>query len=589
MIGMGCMRLSTAKDRDHDRGIATIHAALDAGVTLLDTADAYCHSDADFGHNELLVAEALRTWSGDRSGVVVATKGGLTRPRGEWTPNGKASYLRGACEASLKRLGVSCIDLYQWHTPDPRTPFTTGIRALAALRKNGLVQRVGLSNVTLGQLKEAMEMVEVASVQVSWSLLDDTILRNGVAAFCLAHGIQLIAHRPLGGDKIWQLEKRVALRAIADAHQTTPPLVALAWLASFGAGVVPIPGATRPESARSLGDLAHLTLTTNELQQLDRSANGQLLRTPQAARRPADDATGDVVLVMGIPGAGKSTHSAALASEGYRRLNRDATGGSLADLVPLLDAGLAAGERRWVLDNTYPSRAARNDVIECAWRHGVPVRCIWMQTTLADAQRNAVDRMLRALGHLPSPEEIRELGRTDPRFLSPDALFKYERTLEAPELDEGFEHIDAVSFVREPMPVMSERALVMEGDVLLRDGDDGALHPAALEILTRYGKLGRRLMVQFWRPQIARGTLPNTSMTRLAWRLREAVGADVHVAWCPHDAGPPVCWCRKPLPGLISAFAMESGVDFAQSIYAGHSAADRTLAERLDMRYLEVP
>jgi aryl-alcohol dehydrogenase-like predicted oxidoreductase len=113
------MRLSTATHRDDDHAIAVLHAALDAGVRLLDTADAYAHDDGDRGHNERLVARALASWSSDATAVQIATKGGLTRPRGAWMPDGRAKHLIAACEASLVALGRSCIDLYQLHAPDP--------------------------------------------------------------------------------------------------------------------------------------------------------------------------------------------------------------------------------------------------------------------------------------------------------------------------------------------------------------------------------------------------------------------------------------------------------------------------------------
>ena len=159
------MRLSTAADRDDARSIDVIHAALDAGATLLDTSDAYCLNDSDIGHNERLIARALASWSGDRSSVQVATKGGMTRPKGAWVADGKAKHLRAACERSLRALGVDAIDLYQLHVVDPKTPFETTVRALAALKAEGKVKRVGLCNVTVSQIKSAREIVDVDSVQ----------------------------------------------------------------------------------------------------------------------------------------------------------------------------------------------------------------------------------------------------------------------------------------------------------------------------------------------------------------------------------------------------------------------------------------
>src|SRR5262245_8478358 len=138
MIGLGCMRLSTVQTRDPERAISVIHAALDAGATLLDTADAYGIDDADTGHNERLIAQALKAWSGDARTITVATKGGLVRPGGRWVPDGRAKHLRDACEASLRALDVSAINLYQLHAVDPRVPLETSVRALAELQQAGL-------------------------------------------------------------------------------------------------------------------------------------------------------------------------------------------------------------------------------------------------------------------------------------------------------------------------------------------------------------------------------------------------------------------------------------------------------------------
>src|SRR5262245_42162162 len=193
------MRLSTERDRDETRGIDVIHAALDAGITFFDTSDAYCWDDTESGHNERLIARALASWPGDRSHIVIATKGGLTRPGGRWAANGRAVHLRAACEASLRALDVSRIALYQLHAIDPRTTFATSVRALAALQKDGLIDRIGLCNVTVGQIEEARAIADIASVQVELSFWDDGNFLSGVADYCTEHKIQLIAYRPLGG------------------------------------------------------------------------------------------------------------------------------------------------------------------------------------------------------------------------------------------------------------------------------------------------------------------------------------------------------------------------------------------------------
>jgi len=184
MIGLGCMRLSTERDRDEARGIAVLHAALDAGITFFDTADAYCWDDSETGHNERLIARALTSWPGDRSRIIVATKGGLTRPDGRWAADGRGKHLRAACEASLRALDVSRIALYQLHAIDPRTPLATSVRALAALQRDGLVDQIGLCNVTVSQIEEARRIADIASIQVELSFWNDANVLSGVADYC---------------------------------------------------------------------------------------------------------------------------------------------------------------------------------------------------------------------------------------------------------------------------------------------------------------------------------------------------------------------------------------------------------------------
>ena len=152
-IGLGEMPMSIEGRPDEARSIETIHAALDAGVTLIDTADAYCLGGADTGHGERLVAKALSSWGGDRGSVLVATKGGHVRPGdGTWTVNSDPKYLRGAAEASLRNLGVEAIDLYQYHRPDPKVPYGDAVAVFKELLDAGKVRMVGISNANISQI-----------------------------------------------------------------------------------------------------------------------------------------------------------------------------------------------------------------------------------------------------------------------------------------------------------------------------------------------------------------------------------------------------------------------------------------------------
>jgi aryl-alcohol dehydrogenase-like predicted oxidoreductase/predicted kinase len=577
MIGLGCMRLSTVAPRDEDDAIAVIHAALDAGATLLDTADAYCLDDDDTGHNERLIARALRTWSGDRTRVTVATKGGLTRPGGRWVPDGRATYLKAACEASRRALDVDTIDLYQLHVVDPRTPLATSVRALAALQAQNKVRRIGLSNVTVSQIQAARALADIAAVQVSLSVADDENLRNGVAEYCVANDIMLIAYRPLDGRRAPRLAKDEVLAGIARRHGVTAQEVALAWLQDLSPHIVAIPGATTVAHAQALARVLALQLDDEDRALLDaRIPAGTRLRTPRVTRARARNVGGEVVMVMGMPGAGKTTLAQTYVERGYTRLNRDDAGGTLTQVANQLEQQLARGVTRFVLDNTYASRAARSRVIDSAREHGVSVRCIWLKTSLADAQVNAVRRLLAAAGHLPTPEELRQQGKRDHRFFGPDAQFRYERQLEPPALDEGFSEIEERSFVRAPA-AGTRRALVLEYEDVL--ATPTGVPPRQREVLQRYHGEGWVLAAIAWRPH------GGTNIDAEFARTRAELSVPIALGLCPHPAGPPVCWCRKPLPGLVLSLLPGSDVDLASSIVVGRGAADRTLADKLGTHY----
>jgi predicted kinase len=438
------------------------------------------------------------------------------------------------------------------------------------------------------QIERARSIADIASVQVSLSPFDRAASRSGVVEYCRAHGLRLYAYRPLGGERRRSLVRHAALTAIAEAHAATPEQIVLAWLAS--AGVVPLAGATTVEHAQATGRAQHIALGVEEIAALDTLFSAQDLRPGARAQRPPLEAPGEVVLVMGMPGAGKSTLAAGFTAQGYQRLNRDARGGSLATLAGALDEGLRSGHRTWVLDNTYASRASRREVIETAWRHGVPVRCIHLVTSVADAQINAVSRLLDAHGRLPMPEELRALGRRDPRYLGPDALFRYERALEKPSLDEGFSRIEERPFAREAPDDAGPRALILDLDDLVpgareaRSFEDVARLelPASHRHATAAARAdGMLIFAIAWRPQPGADALFNA----LAERVVVLLGFEVTCGVCPHPAGPPICWCRKPIPGLVLEFAARHAVSLRRSLVVGRSSADRTMATRLGIAF----
>src|SRR5919106_5291143 len=264
-IGLGCMRLSTDEDRDEERAFQTIAAAADAGITVFDTAHSYGLGEGERGHNEMLLARALRLAGTEKTARIV-TKGGMARTGGGWIPDGRAKAIRSDCEASAAALDGLAIDLYLIHAPDPRTPWRTSARAMERLVDEGLVRRVGVANVNRAQLDEALEHAPIAAVQVAVNPFDDRAIRGGVVERCEERGIAVIAHSPLGGPRrAGRLARHEALAEVATARGATPSEVALAWLLGLSPVVVAIPGARRRETARSAAGAASVHLDVGEL------------------------------------------------------------------------------------------------------------------------------------------------------------------------------------------------------------------------------------------------------------------------------------------------------------------------------------
>lgn len=271
-IGLGEMPLSIEGRPDEAQAMATVHASLDAGVTIIDTADAYCLNPREHGHGERLVARALATYGGDTSRVLVATKGGHLRPGdGSWTVDGRPEYVKQACEASLKALGVDAIGLYQYHRPDPSVPYAESVGALADLLDEGKIRLAGISNATVAQIDEARRVLggRLASVQNEFSLRFRS--SEDELAHCEALGIAFIPWSPLGGiGNAGQIERdHPAVAELARARGITPQQLTLAWMLAKGRRVIPIPGSSRPETARASAAAADITLTPDEVTRID--------------------------------------------------------------------------------------------------------------------------------------------------------------------------------------------------------------------------------------------------------------------------------------------------------------------------------
>jgi aryl-alcohol dehydrogenase-like predicted oxidoreductase len=269
-IGYGGMHLSLQDRPPEPQSIELIRAALDAGVRLIDTADVYCLDDGDIGHNERLIAEALRGWSGDLAAVLVATKGGLTRPAGRWERDGRPAHLRAACERSLRALGVERISLYQLHAPDPDVPFEESVAALAELRREGKIRWVGLSNVSVAQIRAAEAIVPIASVQNRLNPFFRESLADGVVRYCEQRGIGFLAYSPTGGGRLnLKLPEHPVLRPMAARLGVTAHALTLAWVLARSPAVIAIPSARRLGHALDSIAAGSLELSAEDLAAID--------------------------------------------------------------------------------------------------------------------------------------------------------------------------------------------------------------------------------------------------------------------------------------------------------------------------------
>jgi len=271
-IGLGGMPMSIEGRPDERRSVATVHAALEAGVTLIDTADAY-HRDADeVGHNESLIARAVAEYGGDTSDVLIATKGGHLRPGdGSWTLNGSPEYLKKACDTSLERLGVEAIGLYQFHRPDPRVPYEESVGAIRDLLDAGKIRFAGISNADPDRIRLANEILGGRLVSVQNQFSPAFRSSEPELELCAELGIAFLPWSPLGGiSNAGELGSRYAAFAdVAQTHGVSPQQVCLAWMLAKAPVVIPIPGSSRPETIRDSVAATELKLSAEEQSRLD--------------------------------------------------------------------------------------------------------------------------------------------------------------------------------------------------------------------------------------------------------------------------------------------------------------------------------
>lgn len=261
-LGFGAMRLTGPGVWGMPEHLQEAHRVLRRAVELdinfIDTADAY-------GPNvsEQLIHDTLYPYEG----ILIATKGGMLRGGPDnWYPDGSPKHLSEALDGSLARLGVEKINLYQFHRPDPAVPFRTSLQTLIELKNAGKIRHLGLSNVTLDQLKEALDMTPIVSVQNHYNF-EHRRDSDGIVDFCEQRGIAFIPYFPIGGGRRDYTQH--VLQLVAGKHDATPQQIALAWLLQRSPVMLPIPGTSSVAHLEENVAAASIQLTNDDVAKLD--------------------------------------------------------------------------------------------------------------------------------------------------------------------------------------------------------------------------------------------------------------------------------------------------------------------------------
>ncbi|GET42528.1 aldo/keto reductase [Microseira wollei] len=273
-IALGGMPMSVSSRPEETQAIATIHRALDLGVTLIDTADSYCQDESDKHHNEKLIRKALQQY-GDVSNVIVATKGGLMRPNGAWTRNGNPDHLRKTIRESFEALGgEKPIDVWQYHAPDPEYSIEASLAPAKEAVKEGLIRFVGVSNFSVEQIKRARDVVEIVSVQNQYNPWYRLPELDGVLKYCQREKLTFLPWSPLGGSRrVGSLKDIPEIAQLAQEKGVSIYSIVLAWLMAKSPCIVPIPGASKISSIADSVRAVDVKLSSEEVATIDRATS----------------------------------------------------------------------------------------------------------------------------------------------------------------------------------------------------------------------------------------------------------------------------------------------------------------------------
>jgi len=268
-IGLGAMPLSLDGRPDEAQALGVIKAFVDGGGNFIDSANVYCVDDSNVGHNEKLIAKALSKLE-ESNNIIVATKGGLRRPKGDWTSDASPAWLRQSCEKSLRDLNTDSIFLYQLHALDPDVPLTDSVGELVRLKGEGKIQHIGLSNVTVEHIQLALSITHIISVQNRCNLFERTSFKNGVVKFCEENNITFIAHSPVGGhSQHAQRADNLLLKKLAEKYDVSTYQIMIAWLLNKSSSILTIPGASKTSSIADSLQAINVGISKEDMQLLE--------------------------------------------------------------------------------------------------------------------------------------------------------------------------------------------------------------------------------------------------------------------------------------------------------------------------------
>ena len=607
-VALGLLRLCTDGRPEDIEATAVVHAALNAGGRVLDTADVYCLDENDVHYGEHFVRQCLNSWKGPADEVCVLTKAGLKRVGRRWMPCGHPEHLRQAIDGSLQALGVERIFALQLHARDPRVPFEDTLGALAELQQEGKILHLGLCNTSVAEIKQASRHFDVALVQNELGVHNLRAASEGLLQYTAEEDISFLAYRPLGGkEKAGRLNEDPVLVPLSQRYSVTPQQIAVAAVLDAAPHAIALVGATRVSSIRSSVGAAKLQLDASDRTAISfrYSFESQSVpslsgaATPGMAQLPEGDGPQpepEVVILMGIMGAGKSELVESYVDTGYVRLNRDLIGGKLDDLVPLMEHQFANGITRVVLDNTYPTRLSRAPVIEAARRWNIPIRCRFLDTPIQEAYINICRRMVAKYGMPLGPDEMKMFRRVDPTLPPPLALARWTAGFEPPAADEGFGAVERIPFRRRINSEHQGLGLLLDVDGTLRETisgehyprhpDDVRILPGRTEVLSNWIAAGYELFFVSNQSGVASMRVGHDMVQAAFFRTQKMLNVPVNeVVYCPHPHHPVGCFCRKPMPGL-GVYLMERHQLGCESlVMVGDRETDAEFAAGLGITY----